>query len=503
MGELEKYKRRVMTAGDMPAVHLAPPVTGPLQALDQLSNKMADLAVAYQGKLDKAEYDKYEAEFGTAVLERSLRFKQLKGHSVIGDPSAPTGNPPIEDMTKSLFDREKADLADQRESFVNKGSNERVRTALGAMWDQGSVQYLTNVANHQVEQMAVYTKQAQAANVATHQATFLAAPEMDKDSILRLNSDLLAANDGDTIKTRQEVAATVIEQSKQMARRDYGGFRQWVTDNESMLDTVAPGVVSEMQTVGREAWKQQREERVAQQADEAYERSERERQASEWAINMSWDTMMGKKGTSSAGTMRAIRDSADISPTMKQQLLSQMQSWRSKPVITSPSKHLAHNQDATLGKLDQDKLYNDVGKGLVSIEDARSLITFNRKQQDELDEPAKEHFKRAQQFFKDRFTINNAMGFAMFKTDKDKIQNNIAVTMLSKLWNETEPGKRAEIFRMEENKNGVLYMPVIQNIYEQAVRAPVEGFTTTGIKAKNANMSAAEANEAIDKALGK
>jgi hypothetical protein len=188
---------------------------------------------------------------------------------------------------------------------------------------------------------------------------------------------------------------------------------------------------------------------------------------------------------------------------MKQQLLSQMQSWRSKPVITSPSKHLAHNQDATLGKLDQDKLYNDVGKGLVSIEDARSLITFNRKQQDELDEPAKEHFKRAQQFFKDRFTINNAMGFAMFKTDKDKIQNNIAVTMLSKLWNETEPGKRAEIFRMEENKNGVLYMPVIQNIYEQAVRAPVEGFTTTGIKAKNANMSAAEANEAIDKALGK
>lgn len=501
MSGITKYKRRTENAGGMSTAHIAAPVVGQFGALDQLSSKIAEIAVSYQGELDKAEYDKYEAAYGTMMLERSLQYKQVVGSGVIADANAATGNPPLQDMTKSLFDREKEDLATRREEFVNQGSNERVRKALGAMWDQGSLEYLTGVANHQLSQIEVYKAQTQAANVATHQATFLALPEMTKDSIARLQSDLLAANNGDTAKTRQELTASILEQGKQMARRDPKGFRQWVTDHEVMLDKAAPGTVSELQNIGRAAWAAKREERKAQEADAAYYRSERERRAGEDAINLSWDTMMGKEGTSSASTMQMLREDKNISPALKQQLLSQMQTWRSTPVVSDPTKHLGYNQAATLGMLDQTKLQEDVATGLISIDDARSLITFNRKQQQELDASAKEHFKRALQYFKDRFTINNAMGFAMFKTDKDKIQNRIAINLLTKMWEETDAGKRADIFKIEE-KDGVAYMPVIQSIYEQALQAPVEGFTTTGIKAKHAGMSADEVNAAIDAALG-
>lgn len=500
MGELSLYKKRsVLDVAQ--AVHLAPPVMGTTAALDQLSNKLVDVTLAYQHKLDKAEYDKLEAEFGTMMLNRQIDIMQVKGGGVLADPNAPTGNPSRQDRTKPLFERERDDLIASREAFVNRGSNERVRQALGAMWDQGSVKYLEVVADHQIKQMDVHVAEAQAANVAAHQAVFLSHENMDQENINALKGNLLAANDGDTIKTRKEVTATILEQGKQMARRDPEGFRTWVTENEGMLDKAAPGVFTELQTIGRDAWKEKREERKAAEADEEYYRHEKERKASEWAINMVWDTMMGANGTSSSKTMRAIRDSEDLSPQLKNQLLSYMQEWRTKPVRTNPSVLLEHNQAATLGMLDQDQLYKDAGKGIISIEDTRELIAFNRKQQDEMDEPAKANLQRAQQYFKDRFTINNAMGFAMFKTDKDKIQNNIANNMLVKLWQETPPGKRNEIFRMEE-KDGVMYMPVIHNIYEQAVRAPVQGFTTTGVKAKNAGMSTREANAAIDKALG-
>lgn len=501
MGQISRYKRQVANTGNMATANIAAPVLSGFKNLEDLSNTIAQLAVAHQNTLDKAEYDKYEATFGTLMLEREIQYNQVKSQNVLANPNAETGNSPIQDMTKSLFEREKEDLASQRETFINQGSNARVRRALGAMWDQGSLEYLTGVANHQLKQTEVYQAQAQAANVKVHQATFLAKPTMDKESIAKLQSDLLAANNGDTAKTRQEVTASILEQGKQMARRDPKGFQQWVGDNEVLLDSAAPGVVSELQGISKQAIVDQRQDRKAQEADAAFYRSERERKAGNDMINLAWDTMLGVKGTSTTASMQAIRDNNNISGPLKQQLLGELQTFRITPTRTDATRHLIHNQAATLGMLDQAQLQQDVAIGLVSIGDARSLISFNKEQQDNLDAPAKEHFKRAIQYFKDRFTINNSMGFAIFKTDKDKIQNRIALNLLAKLWNDTEPGKRDAIFAYEE-KDGAIYMPKIQGIYEQALRAPVEGFTTTGIKAKFAGMPDDKVNAEIDKVLG-
>jgi hypothetical protein len=440
-----------------------------------------DYAMKSQAANDRAEFNSLQADLKIQMLEQNGQNMQVKGRQTLADPNAVgPWTSPKDNLNLNLFERTKQSLSLGKDEFLTQASNERVRKALSAEYDQQSVELLGATLRYQIEQQREYQEASKKKASAAVSAQVVAAPSLDLQILANAKAEFFDIYEGNPQQAEQDFNATLIEAAKQQARKNVHGTENWVKQNEEALDRLAPGVYTKIQDEIRDEKKYQRREKIAQREDAEYYRQKARRAANDKVGMRVATAIAGKEKRSDViEFVRQQQQSGAIDFTWGENMIAQLTS--SKPTRSQPFVLNNHAFKANEGLFDTEAAKKDVEKGVLSIQDYTNLSDRNKNA---LERKLKFSYKQlqvAQTQLRNRFKAKVGLGFD-FENQSDVIRSVMAENMLLELYDNADDAGKLKIFTPDANG---MY-PVIEDIFRKANEAPIAGYTRSGVKVPQA-----------------
>ena len=479
---ISEYDRKTLGSESIQAARIASPVTSGVESINKLSGIITEAVVKSEAANAKAEFNEYQAQLKMQMMDQRMSNVQVQGKNVLADPNAP-GNPddPYNDGTLNLFDRTKQGLTLGKDAFVSLGSTKKVRQALSLEYDEQSVELLGATGDWQIKQQNVFQEASKEKASAATTAELVASPGMDLSLLIKTKSEMFDIYENNPAKAEQKFNTALIESTKQQARENPRLTDAWLKQNEKAIDRLAPGVYTTLQDEVRTEKLFQKQQNSIALADADRRKKDAREKADANAVELANDAMLRTEGAPSMSeAARTINDDPLIGSSVKKSLIAALKTEMRAPIATDQGLYSNLNAGASIGALDRVATDQALKDQQLSVGEYNGLIKTNTQALDNLDENAKEEFKGAITFLKDMFQTQGPFG-DMWGSTKSKQQYRMAVNLLRQQYYALDKGKRNEFFATEVNEAGLMYMPNVYNIYQQAsAMTEVQAQTLTG-----------------------